>query len=164
MIDHQEVLLRQEARFALWALRCGVAAVAGCGQARSDLEHGLELADVAGTCEELWALAAALHELGEGRIDWHHPRCSCVSLGEMAVLQALSAVAVPCGTRDPQPDRWWALVVDGVEIAQVDALARRWIQVLCRAGVNYPQPLDLVREIMLTPGGPVAMSDRPRLQ
>ena len=137
----EELEIRVEARFVLWALRCCAHRPQDSTNAvTQELARGFELADATETLGRFWRFAQTLCGASESAVDWHHPSCDCVSLFEMQVLEALSLVATP-GWSVP---RWVALV--GPEAApQVDALARHWLSDLRRAGIGYPAPGELVR-------------------
>jgi hypothetical protein len=144
MNGHREVLLRQEARFVLWILRCGAAAAAGRDDERNLLERGLAQASASATARACWRLSEALCLLGSDRIDWHHPQCDCVSSGEMAVLHALASVAAQLEPTEQPPEQWWGVIVPMESVLFVDRLARTWLIQLHRAGIGYPTPPQLL--------------------
>ena len=60
MNDHVELALRQEARFTLWAFRCGVVSAAGSAAADARLRRAFDLAGVDGAAADFWRLCQAL--------------------------------------------------------------------------------------------------------
>jgi hypothetical protein len=147
MDDYQELLIREEARFVLWALRCAAAAEAGDDDARAELERGFELVDVAETNDAFAAFALALCRGGTGRIEWHEPACACVSAPEMAVLHQLATIAARLHAAEADADRGWEALVPAVLAPRVDRLARGWLLSLREAGICFPEPSQMIASL-----------------
>lgn len=151
----RELEIREEARFALWALRCCAAARSRGEAFISELSRGFELADVTETSREFRRFAELLCHCADGRVTWHEPRCACLSLGELFILQALATAGERLGEHATAPAPWWNGVMDSRAASQVDDLARCWLVSLQRAGIRFPRPAELV--VSLVALGPLVV-------
>jgi hypothetical protein len=147
----QELEIRQEARFALWALRC-------CAQSDQPLQDswarvtwGFELTDVSETLSDFWRLASELCLAARPDFEWHSPDCPCVSEEELQLVQALAEASEALDATNPKPAAWWRGVVADDAVSSIDALARTWLSGLQRAGIRFPT-LDLLLRGVDAPG------------
>jgi hypothetical protein len=143
-MPNRELEIREEARFALWALRCCAAARNRGDAFLSELSRGFDLADVTETSAEFRRFADLLCSCSEGRVTWHDPRCACLSPGELSILQALATSVERLDEQAVSPAPWWNGVIDACAASPVDRLAREWLSSLQRAGIRFPRPAELV--------------------
>lgn len=136
----QELQVRQEARFVLWALRCAMGGERGEEGAAGDLARGFALLGVSDTAGSFQDFVRALFAMDWSLEVWHGQRCCCVSAQEVFVLNALAETAQRQRHADAQPAQWWQLVLPVERIAAIDAAARVWLMELEEAGVVLPGP------------------------
>jgi len=143
-----EVEIRQEARFVLWALRwCALDHQGDSEQAKAEIARGFELADASEAAASFWEFARCLCQCASSSLVWHGPVCGCVSSGEMHVLHALAQVADHERHAIAGASPWWRVLVPAARLEQVDALARRWLAQLHRAGIEYPGATRLIEAL-----------------
>jgi hypothetical protein len=143
----RQLEIRQEARFVLWALRCGMARQSGDPVIEAEIHRGFELADVLETRDEFWRFAEALAAVPWSHCAWHDPRCCCASSEELLVLQALAEVAERCRNGHEQVAGWWRMILPANSVERVDGCAREWISALSRAGVEFPAMHELIESL-----------------
>lgn len=140
MSSLQELQVRQEARFVLWALRCAMGGERGEEGAAGDLARGFALLGVSETSASFQDFVRALAAMDWSMEVWHGQRCCCVSTQEVFVLNALAEAAQRQRLADARPAQWWQLVLPAGRIAAIDAAARLWLVELEEAGVILPGP------------------------
>ena len=147
----QELEIRQEARFALWALRCCAQTDLPLQDSWARVTWGFEITDVSETLSDFWRFASELCSAAVPGFEWHSPDCPCVSEEEMQLVQALAEAAELQNAANPRPAVWWRGVVADDTVTSIDALARKWLSGLLRAGIRFPT-LDVLLRGVDAPG------------
>lgn len=158
MSECREVLMRREARYVLWVLRCAIRAAQGDEEAADHLGEQPETAAVTLGCEPFIRLIRALGD-GTG-IDWHDPACGCVSSGEMALLHALATPAdgeLPSGS-------WWSMILGSGRFEEARRAAADWLRCLDAAGLRFPRADALLAGVIEPIGNLVEVPAPARLQ
>lgn len=158
MSESREVLMRREARYVLWALRCAMRAARGDEEAADSLGEQAETFAVTLACEPFIRLVRSLQTAAS--VDWHDPDCGCVSSGEMALLQALASPPEEA----PVHGGWWPLVIATGSTEGAREAARDWLRCLAAAGLCFPHADALLATVIEPIGNLVEVPAPGRLQ
>ena len=109
---------------------------------RACLARGFDLADARPALTSFVTFGEHLANASRGRILWHGPYCSCLSAGELLVLQALAQCQCPMAGESPAWMTWRPLLGSGAP--HVERHARYWLRALSLEGIHFPTLVELV--------------------
>lgn len=139
MAGRDELEIRQEARFTLWALRTLNSRELTREQRQRLLAHGFDLADARHALPMFLRFGQQLAGATGHRIHWHEPHCCRLSGGELLVLQALAQ----CQSAGGECPVWRQLLGAG-ESSELADCGREWLRALSLEGICFPTPAELV--------------------
>ncbi|MGC4027348.1 MAG: hypothetical protein QM696_00545 [Steroidobacteraceae bacterium] len=139
MAERDELGIRQEALFTLWALRTYNAEYLPREQRLRLLAHGFELADAGHALPVFLQFSESLARATHRRIHWHEPRCCRLSDGELLVLQALAQ----CQCRGGECPQWRQLL-GAAAGSELQHWGCEWLRALSDEGICFPTPAELV--------------------